>query len=639
MKPGAQSAILEAWKGAEAVPRRVASVPVAGHISEIDGLRAVAILSVLLFHVRGGALGGGFVGVDVFFVISGYLITRILLGDLERGRLSLARFYERRILRIAPALFATLVVTAAVFFLLLPPAMSAELRASLVAAVFSYSNLWFHQTVDYFGNNASNPVLHTWSLAVEEQFYFLFPLVLLLAGRAGLAVPKWLLFGVLALVSLVASGVVVGRDPSAAFYLPWLRAWELLAGSMLAAVDLQRLSAGLRAAMSNLGLALILAACLLYDEGTPFPGYAALLPCLGAAAIIAGARSDSIANVLLRTRFMRWTGKISYSLYLVHWPIASLAAVLFSLNSPKVQAAVVVASFVAAWLSWRYVETPFRGMAGHVAARRVFAVFGLLCLGLPLLFAALQSASTALWQRHPQAVRYAEASHQDLAFFRQGTCFLSPRFPDLGQFAFDQCLTPARDRTNVLLIGDSHAANLATSLAASHPAVHVMQSTSAGCRPALGAPGPAHCRILDFTYREWLPRDGTRVEYVVIAARWEASDIEPLKRTVAYLRGLGKAVVIVGPTPEYFVPVPLILAYEDLRRGGLDRRLMKQDRLRLDVQMRDAFGSEAAYFSPVQNLCDAGNCRLLEGGTPVLFDRDHLTPAGARLALQGFPLP
>jgi hypothetical protein len=393
-----------------------------------------------------------------------------------------------------------------------------------------------------------------------------------------------------------------------------------------------------RAALSSIGVVLIVAACVLYNEATLFPGYAALLPCLGAACVVAGTGSGGVANAVLRTRFMRWTGQISYSLYLVHWPIASLAAVLLSLNSVKVQVAVVVASFVAGWLSWRYVETPFRRMAGRVPRRRVFLVFGLCCLMLPLIFIAMQAASQALWRGYPEAVRYSEALKQDLAFF-QGPCFLRPKQESVREFGFDRCLRPSTEKPNVLVIGDSHAANIVTSLEALHPSVNFMQATAAGCRPTLGAQGAEHCGILDLVYREWLPASGAAVPKVILAARWEAADIGPLKSTIAYLREMGKEVVLYGPTPEYFVAVPLILAYEQIGATRLAPRLMKQDRARLDETMRTEFSSRAQYFSPMANLCRGGACRLVEGKSPLLFDRDHLTPLGAREALKGFPLP
>jgi peptidoglycan/LPS O-acetylase OafA/YrhL len=609
------------------------------HIGEIDGLRAVAVLAVLLYHVRVGPASGGFVGVDVFFVISGYLITGILLSDRGGGAQSLKRFYARRILRIAPALCVTLAFTALVFFALFPPVLSGELLASFVSAALSYSNLWFYFTVDYFGDNTTNPVLHMWSLAVEEQFYFFFPLLLLLIRKS--SSPKYMpailagLFG----LSLLASGIIAAESQAKAFYFPWLRAWELLAGSLLAVCRPGQVATRFKAPLSNLGLAAIVVACFLYDDKMVFPGYSALLPVLGAVAVIAGVGSDSIANHVLRVKFMRWTGWISYSLYLVHWPIICAASLLVSMYTNKVKAAVVIASFLFAWISWRFVETPFRGMAGRVPNRQVFTTFAAVSMCfLPFLF-TLQFASAALWERFPKALEYSAFAATDISFFREGTCFLTPKFDDLKYFRAASCLKRNESRTGVLVIGDSHAANIVAALAAQHASVDVLQATAAGCKPTLDAAGPPYCsNLMKRIFQDWIPGPGHGVEYVVIAARWVAGDIEPLRRTIAYLRKLDKRVILYGPGPEYSVSVPLLLAYEQILGIDLGKRLLNQERRQLDAKFRSVFTDDVMYFSPFDSLCNPNACALVDNGAPIFFDRDHLTLSGAMRAVRGFPL-
>lgn len=640
MKALDQVLFLGKWKNAGGVHQyEAASMSAAQHIGEIDGLRAVAVLSVLLFHVNREVLSGGFVGVDVFFVISGYLITRILVFDLDHGRLSLPRFYERRVLRIAPALFLTLGTSAVLFFTVFPPVLSGDLFASLVSALFSYSNVWFYSTVDYFAANTTNPVLHTWSLAVEEQFYFFFPLLLLLM-RSGLdRTPKWLIFCVLGLASLGASGAIMDDDQAGAFYLPWLRAWELLVGATMSLADMRRLPVSVRTGLSYLGLAMIGAACFAYHDQMDFPGYAALLPCLGAAAVIAGTGSPSLTNVLLRTRFMRWTGELSYSLYLLHWPILCLAAVLLSLHSTKVQVLVVLLSFSAAWVSWRYVETPFRRLAGRVSRPRLFGTSAIICILLLSAFALMRSASHAMWNSHPEALRYAGFLKTDISFFREGVCFLSPRHADREHFDADRCLSQSQSKQNVLIIGDSHAANIVQAVAVAHSGVNVLQATSAGCKPILSNAVPKHCRIIAEVLENWLPKFGELTGDVVLAARWSVDEVEELADTIAYLHAIGKRVIVYGPTPEYFISVPLILAYEEVSSIPLRDRFHKEDRRLLDERMKVALSGKARYFSPYENLCDSERCGLVTDGVPVFFDRDHLTLSGARLAINGLPLP
>lgn len=336
------------------------------YLREIDGLRAIAVLAVLLFHVEYSSFKGGFVGVDVFFVISGYLITRIILTEIDAGVFSIKRFYERRIRRIAPALVATLLASTA-FLVILPPAEATAIRNALFAGLFSASNFLFYSTTDYFSDNSYNPLLHTWSLSVEEQFYVLLPPTLLLLSL-GSKRRRLLYMALAALASLIAAQLVVMSNPGAAFYLPWLRAWELLAGSLLAASALDRIPSPVKIALCVSGLAAVVTACLSYRQTMVFPGVSALLPVLGTCAVIASTGARSPVHALLGSPPLRFIGKISYSLYLVHWPIICFVSI-FQPITPKAQIAICVASILLAWLSWRFVENPFRERARPNRAR------------------------------------------------------------------------------------------------------------------------------------------------------------------------------------------------------------------------------------------------------------------------------
>lgn len=609
------------------------------HIPEIDGLRAIAVLSVLLYHVNAGWLSGGYVGVDVFFVISGFLISHMLLTDVAEGRLSLKRFYARRILRIAPALFVTLAVTALVFFALFPPVWSRDLLISLISALLSFSNLWFYSTVDYFANNATSPVLHTWSLAVEEQFYLCIPLLLLAISRKGWIRFRIPIFGSLLIASLLASVAAAQEPGQSSYFLPWLRAWELLCGTVLACARLETLSRHVRQVVSITGVAMILLACFLYDDATPFPGYTALLPCVGAIGVIAGASGGGIANWFLRTGFMRWVGKISYSLYLVHWPLICAAGLTVTLHPYKVKAVVIGGSFLLAWLSWRYVETPFRRMAGRVPESRVLVIFACSCVLLLIGFATLQFANARFWDLYPTARHYTEFLKTDTDFFRSGTCFVTRYHGGMADFRNGDCLSQDPDKTNVVLLGDSHAANIWEALTGQFPSVHVLQATTPACKPVLGTRGSATCReLMDYIFNDWVDGDGTGVRNVILAARWEPADIEPLKRTIARLQKSGRQVIVYGPVPEYYVAVPLLLAFGEISGIDLRARLFAPNRLDLDKRLRTELSPTTTYFSPFENICRGRDCTLVSQGEPVFSDRDHMTRAGARLAIKGFPL-
>ncbi|NOT40687.1 MAG: acyltransferase, partial [Alphaproteobacteria bacterium] len=295
---------------------------------DVDGLRTIAVGTVILFHGKLGIFPGGFVGVDVFFVISGFLISSILLGEIAHGRFSLAGFYERRIRRILPALItvlAAVMVAGALFF---SPQDYVTLAKSAKAAALFYANFHFERQAGYFMPEAeTQPLLHTWSLAVEEQFYLIAPLFLWAIARLQ---RRWQIAAVVAafVASLAFSVWGTAQGDSSAFYLPYSRAFELLLGTMLAMGLFPAFRSSVVAeAVGAAGLAMIAVAVLFFSASTPFPGYAALLPCVGAAFIIAsGARHSTVVARLLSTPAMVFTGKISYSLYLWHWPIFVFAA-------------------------------------------------------------------------------------------------------------------------------------------------------------------------------------------------------------------------------------------------------------------------------------------------------------------------
>ncbi|GAB4549132.1 MAG: hypothetical protein Fur002_26250 [Anaerolineales bacterium] len=335
--------------------------------ADIDGLRAIAVLAVILNHADVPLFSGGYVGVDIFFVISGYLITGIIARELTQGEFSLARFYERRVRRIFPALFAVLLFTTLAGALLYNAENFSDYGRSVIAATFFFSNVHFWKEVGYFDAPAQlKPLLHTWSLAVEEQFYIFFPLLMAALARFAKRKTVWAL-SALALASFAYSVYqVYFGDPSAAFYLPQTRIWELLIGCLLA-LFVDRLSAGIgvKNALSFLGLAFIFAPILFYSENTPFPGVAAAAPVMGAALILfSGANAQPLVNRLLSAPPMVFIGKISYSLYLWHWGFFIFAKYYLIQPLSALQTAwLLFAALAVSSLSWKWIEQPFRHTA------------------------------------------------------------------------------------------------------------------------------------------------------------------------------------------------------------------------------------------------------------------------------------
>ncbi len=351
---------------------------------EIDGLRALSLVGVLLFHARFGILPGGYVGVDVFFVISGYLITSIIARDLDSNTFSFLSFYERRARRILPALAAMLVLCYLPAAWLLMPGDFVDFAKSACAAVLSLSNFWFFLVNgDYFRPMAERqPLLHTWSLAVEEQFYALFPLVMVILWRRGRRAVLATLFG-MTLISFALSEwwMRAGGRPGATFFLPPFRAWELLIGSlvaMLPAAALERLRTRrfVGDSVCGAGLAIIVGCMLCYDDETTFPGVAALVPTVGAAVVIAFADRHTFVGRLLAHPLPVGIGLISYSSYLVHQPLFAFTRIAVERKLDAVESGLVlVASIALGYLGWRFIEQPFRNRE-RIGGRAMLAAGG-----------------------------------------------------------------------------------------------------------------------------------------------------------------------------------------------------------------------------------------------------------------------
>lgn len=417
---------------------------------EIDGLRAIAVLPVIFFHAGFEMFGGGYVGVDVFFVISGYLITGILIDDLRQDRFSIARFYERRARRILPALSVVMLTCIVVAYFWTLPADLEEFSESVIAVVFFASNILFWQQEGYFATAAElKPLLHTWSLAVEEQYYVLFPLLLLGLWRFGTRPVFWTIAAI-AVLSLLLSEWGWRHRPDANFYLAPSRAWELLAGSICAFLGV-RARRKLHDLAGLAGLFLIGFAVFAFDAQTPFPSRFTLVPVLGTVLVILYARQGTLGATILSFRPFVWVGLISYSTYLWHQPLFAFAR-LRSLSDPTplLMGGLAIAALVLGWASWRFVEQPFRRRPNPVleSRRSVFA-------GSALAGAALCAFGFAglIGQGFP--ARFDPVA-LDILQTNGGVdaCAFDPHSgSDLLQ---DGCLQDREGRFDILVYGDSH---------------------------------------------------------------------------------------------------------------------------------------------------------------------------------------
>ncbi|WP_162623073.1 acyltransferase family protein [Billgrantia lactosivorans] len=458
---------------------------------DIDGLRAVAVLPVILFHADLPPFSGGFVGVDVFFVISGYLITLLLIGEIESGRFSLARFYERRAKRLLPALFFVLILCTPLAWLWMLPSQFEEYAQSLMAISFFVSNIHFWKKDDYFAPEAeSNPLLHTWSLSLEEQFYIIFPLLLVMIWRYGRK-SAFRIVMLLTLASFLLSEWGWRYSPSASFYLLPTRAWELGAGSICAFLA-HRSKPSPRAVLPLFGLCLIAYAVVLFDDETPFPSVYTLVPVVGAVLVILFGDGRGLADKFLRSRIMVGIGLISYSAYLWHQPLMALARIRSeAYPSPSTMLALALASLGLAYLTWRYVELPFRRprRAAGMSGRRVLAysVAGSLLFASIGLHGRTSDGMRYLWElRYPVASRTYTIIERSMEEADAGPSLVSCQLPSLiyreDKIRYLNGCKLAHGE-GILVIGDSHGTDLFNGMVLNGVGDFIVGSVRGGCSP------------------------------------------------------------------------------------------------------------------------------------------------------------
>ena len=616
---------------------RMVPARVRRHRADIDGLRAVAVTVVILTHLHLPGFSGGFVGVDVFFVISGFLICRELLAGARGNGVSVLDFYGRRARRTLPALFFVSAVALGVAMLTLMPGDLDDMARSLIGTVLLVPNILFATQVGYFDQAAAaKPLLHCWSLGVEAQFYLVAPLLVWALPRT-----RWgRRASLLAIAGVSLCGCVLARErwPEAAFFLMPTRLFEFLVGGLLAdglvAPFARRWIAEATTGVAAVALALCVTT---FSHTTPMPGLASLVPCLAAAAIIhagatptqAGDTRRTLVGAALGARPIAFLGAISYSLYLWHWPMIVFARVAELPMSPPWLAGGAAVLLALSVLTWRLVEQPFRRPSSPLRAHagRLVPAGGLLLCGLCYLVVAgngLPGRFSA-----PIAAVASTYSTGSRAPYREGQCFITSK-ESIEAFDRTSCLAVRADAPNVLLLGDSHAAHLWPGFRDVWPALNLLQATASGCKPVLGAQGAGRCTAL---MREMLERfiPAHHLDAIVVAALWDEADIPALRATLNAVRPYAARVIVFGPVPRYDQPAASLIARHMLRGElpGVQAHLLPGVKP-LDALMRTAVAPLAGYVSPYRAICPDDRCRLLAAdGVPLQFDYHHLTREGS----------
>lgn len=625
--------------------------------ADIDGLRALAVLPVLLFHLGVPAFSGGFVGVDVFFVISGFLITSIILPDIDAGRFSILAFYERRCRRLFPALFVVFTFSTLAGIVLMMPYELKKFAESLAASVLFFSNIVFALQTGYFDSAAqTKPLLHTWSLAVEEQFYIFYPLILLTLHRYA---PRFVAVGV-AVLALLSLGVSIEATESGrrgTYFLLHTRAFELLIGALIVVVPLPRANNGtLRAALSVAGLGLIGWAVFRFTPATPFPGAAALVPSLGTGLLIfAGLAGDGWVQRCVGAPPLVALGRISYPIYLWHWPL--IVFTLMAIDRPldgTDQAVLVLVTVLLSALTWKFVEQPVQRRRWWPTRPQLMKVAISGSAGLVIAGCTL-SLLNGLPQRLPVEARIAEG-------YRLSRAAIWEQCPRPASLTRDvvSCAVGdlGRDRYDFAILGDSHAAAMAAAIGerARHFGLKGLVLLREGCAGLAGVfysiQVNAHCEaFMDFAVGR-IAEDG--IKTVLLVSRWSLyADVdatqargpdgqrltavaalrEGFERTRRALPGTNFVALKTVPHFEYTPPAAVARAIYFGRPipAGISAAQYERQETHAAEFLSALSAEGVTVLDPEPLLCPDGQCRLTRDRDLIYFDDDHVSRFGAKM--------
>jgi peptidoglycan/LPS O-acetylase OafA/YrhL len=616
------------------------------YLDHINGLRFVAVTLVLLFHLRIRGFSGGFVGVDIFFVISGFLMTRIILA-MPLDKAGIFDFFLRRFRRIVPAYVVLVAVTSIVASIVFLPVQLNRVASSMAACAGFLSNFVFFRTIDYFSPVATfNPLLHTWSLAVEWQFYLVYPFLLIISRR--LKLKDGFTITAIGLISFILCAVLIHRGkviPS--FYMLPTRIWEFTLGGLLVFFADRKIPGAMLKILPYFALAAIAYCTVHYDESTPFPGIAALLPCVATAILIYAGGTRGPVNTFLNCSPVQLLGQSSYSIYLWHWPVIvflNYGFIPFIRDMPVLRMiSILLLSLILGLLSWRFVEIPFRKASSYSGGKRIAWLSAL--AAVPLVLAGGVRLSDGFPQRFQSEVIAVSSASLDTGDFR--TCLTrrpaaNGKFDDLCKLGVDS------GSSSFLLLGDSHAAALADGLsrmAAQHKKSGTL-SVSDACVPFLSFPGGYLPEIKECeATQRIIPGllDTLKPDTVILHAAWSdyyQSDPKnfraALESTLDLLASKKVHVYIIDDTPGALQNVPIGLAKQIAFNLTFD--LLKTDDYR---RSHEAVGtllkSEAdrhgfTYINLTDVICKTGGyCEVALQDRPLYWDNTHLSGFGSRI--------
>lgn len=612
---------------------------------EIDGLRALAVLPVIFFHAGYELFSGGFVGVDIFFVISGYLITSIIIGQMANDSFSIVKFYERRARRILPALFFVSFISIPFAWLWLSPNDLQNFGKSLIAVSTFSSNILFWMESSYFATDAELiPLLHTWSLAVEEQFYILFPLFLIVAWKLKIRLMIFILL-CLFIISLSIAHWGSFNKPSATFYLLPTRGWELLVG-VFAAFYLknkkQSESNTLNQFLSILGLIMIFFSIIIFSKTTPFPSLYALIPTIGTALLILFVTQNTLAYKLLTLAPILNIGLISYSTYLWHQPLLAFARHSQAEELANITTiSLCILSLIMGYISWKWIEQPFRNKS-QISQKKVFifSLTGMLALSLVGSIINIKDGFLERYSENDMAI-YAFRNYDTAKLWNAGSCFLGTE--ENSKIFQDKCFA-----SQTLIWGDSFGAALSPGLRElnTYKNIGISQLTTSACPSILyqDFPNNRNCKKNNEYVLSII--EDYPIKQVFLHNQWSAYNDESISKLVATIEQilLSNSIIeifVVGGVPEWDPSLPRSLIKKNILLSDFDRdiylfnprvdKIDKKDQL-IAKLIDDNFGKNVKFISVLEELCTNQKCLAVKGDgllEPFTFDYGHLTLSGS----------
>ena len=630
--------------------------------SEIDGLRAIAVLPVIFFHAGIEFLSGGYIGVDIFFVISGFLITTILLSEIAAGSFSLLDFYERRARRILPALFFVMLVSIPFAWMFLIPSDMKDFSESLIAVTTFSSNVLFWSESGYWGpNNELKPMLHTWSLAVEEQYYIVFPLFLLLLWKIR---KNWIFSTILvvALFSLLLSHWGAQNKPTANFFMLPTRLWELAVGALIAYYLLnqdenEKINRSVNETLGLIGLLMIVYAIVFFDESTPFPSLYTLVPTMGTGLIILFASSKTWVGRLLSNQLLVGIGLISYSIYLWHQPLLAFARHGTLYQPSKILLfGLAVLSIPLAYLSWRFIEKPFRTKG--VFERKTIFSFSAAASVAFILFGVVGVTTNGFENRSVESHLTLEAIDNRWRINAGLDLSCTETFT-----LSDKCNTS--DKPEIMVWGDSYAMHLVKGIMASNPEAKIIQMTKYVCGPFLNispiinpdypVAWSKECHNFNQQVHEWLINNNS-VKYAVLSSPFSqylsedafilnnegeqiAADaktiIKEFEHTLDTLESLGVKPIVFSPPPANGSNLGRCLIQADWKGESLGACNFTKEKM-TDIRntvfnFLQSVSKKHAVVRLDDYMCEGNTCNTHIDSTYLFRDEGHLSHEGTEL--------